>query len=175
MDTIELEPPHTPSHDDTQTDKNLDMVRNILFGEQVRENERRQATLERFVRVWVNSLREDARKNFDALMHEINLLKDLLAEETKARRADGNLARERFDQVGKSIDELGRQTRSAQDTLDQRITHESTRIGQEMAQQHDDLLAQLRQAVDQLQQDKTDRKTLASLLQNIARQLDDAG
>jgi gamma-glutamylcysteine synthetase len=148
--------------DDAQTDKNLDMVRNILFGEQVRENERRQATLERFVRVWVNSLREDARKNFDALMHEINLLKDLLAEETKARRADGNLARERFDQVGKSIG-----------ALDQRITQETTRIGQEITQQRDDLLAQLRQATEQLQQDKTDRKTLAVLLQNVAKQLDD--
>lgn len=162
MDTIELEPPHTSTHDEAQIDKNLDMVRNILFGEQVRENERRQATLERFVRVWVNSLREDARKNFDALMHEINLLKDLLAEETKARRADGNLARERFDQVGKSIG-----------ALDQRITQETTRIGQEMAQQRDDLLAQLRQATEQLQQDKTDRKTLAALLQNVAKQLDD--
>jgi glucose-6-phosphate-specific signal transduction histidine kinase len=165
METIELDPPHAHAHsvtDDAQTDKNLDMVRNILFGEQVRENERRQATLERFVRVWVNSLREDARKNFDALMHEINLLKDLLAEETKARRADGNLARERFDQVGKSIG-----------ALDQRITQETTRIGQEITQQRDDLLAQLRQATEQLQQDKTDRKTLAVLLQNVAKQLDD--
>jgi glucose-6-phosphate-specific signal transduction histidine kinase len=165
METIELDPPHAHAHnvaDDAQTDKNLDMVRNILFGEQVRENERRQATLERFVRVWVNSLREDARKNFDALMHEINLLKDLLAEETKARRADGNLARERFDQVGKSIG-----------ALEQRITQETTRIGQEMAHQRDDILNQLRQATEQLQQDKTDRKTLATLLQNVAKQLDD--
>lgn len=191
MDTVAIEPPvasaaemppdpqHLPAlsaaslPDTLQTDKNLDMVRNILFGEYIREAERRQATLERFVHVWIGSLREEAHKNFDTLMVEIKLLKELLTEESKSRRNDTRAARERFEQVGKSIDELGGKTRNAHECLEQQLQHETTRIGQEMVQQRDALLSQLQQTSAQLQQDKADRRTVASLLQHAARQLAD--
>ena len=78
----------SPEFDESLTEKNLDMVRNILFGEQARETEKRQIMLERFVKVWTSSIREEMRKNLDALQSEVRLLKDLLAEENKARLGD---------------------------------------------------------------------------------------
>ena len=104
MSTVETEIEFAPS----AHDKNLDMVRNILFGEQTRENDRRLATLERFVRVWTTSVRDEMRRNFENLHHEINLVNDLLTEESKARLSDTAIARKNHDQATKSIENIYR-------------------------------------------------------------------
>jgi len=152
-------------------EKSLDMVRNILFGEQARENDKRLAMLERFVKVWTSSVRDEMRKNFDSLSHEIHLVNDLLAEESKARLGDSAIARKHFEQSSKGIDGLQKQLQSAQDTLNQRLDQEVTHLSDTIQQQREDLVGQLKQAVEQLRQDKTDRKTLAALLDNVTRQL----
>lgn len=141
-------------------DKNLDMVRNILFGEQARDNERRLANLERFVKVWTNSVRDDIRKSHDSLNHELHLVHDLLAEESRARIADAGVSRKNYEQTGKSIESLFRQLQHTQDAFSQRLE-----------QQREDLLNELKQAAEQLRQDKIDRKALATLLDNVSRQL----
>lgn len=150
---IELTPPPVQ-------DKNLDMVRNILFGEQSRENERRIANLERFVKVWTNSLRDEMRKNNDALNHEIHMIQDLLAEESRSRLSDSGLTRKQYEQTGKSIESLFRQIQHTQDAFAQR-----------MEEQREQILEEVKQASELLRQDKIDRKTLASMLDNVSRQL----
>lgn len=153
---IELaSPPPTAAQD-----KNLDMVRNILFGEQTRENERRIANLERFVKVWTNSVRDEMRKSHDTLSHEISMIHDMLAEESRTRVSDFGLARKQYEQAGKSIESLFRQIQHTQDAFAQR-----------MEEQREDILEQIKQAAEQLRQDKIDRKGLASLLDNVSRQL----
>ncbi|OQX13502.1 MAG: hypothetical protein BWK73_12020 [Thiothrix lacustris] len=152
-------------------DKNLDMVRNILFGEQARENEKRLANLERFVKVWTNSVRDEMRKNMDSLNHEIHMLQDLLDQEAKARMADTATTRKHFEQSSKGIESLQHQLQSSDTTLNERITAEAKRLSQLMEEQRNDLLNQLKQATEQLRQDKIDRKMLASLLDNLSHQL----
>ncbi len=150
---IELAPP--PAQD-----KNLDMVRNILFGEQSRESERRVANLERFVKVWTNSVRDEMRKNHDALNHEIHMIHDLLAEESRARISDSGVTRKQYEQAGKNIDSLFRQLQHTQDAFAQR-----------MEEQREQILEEVKKAAEQLRQDKIDRKALATLLDNVSRQL----
>jgi hypothetical protein len=152
---IELAPPPPAAQD-----KNLDMVRNILFGEQTRENERRIANLERFVKVWTNSVRDEMRKSHDTLSHEISMVQDMLAEESRTRVGDSSLARKQYEQAGKSIESLFRQIQHTQDAFAQR-----------MEEQREDILEQIKQAAEQLRQDKIDRKVLASMLDNVSRQL----
>lgn len=144
----------------TVQDKNLDMVRNILFGEHSRENERRIANLERFVKVWSNSVRDEIRKSHDTLSHEINTMHDLIAEESRTRASDFGVARKQYEQAGKNIESLFRQIQHTQDAFAQR-----------MEQQREEILEQVKQAAEQLRQDKIDRKALASLLDNVSRQL----
>jgi polyhydroxyalkanoate synthesis regulator protein len=136
MNTTEIDAELTPNQD-----KNLDMVRNILFGEHIRENDKRLAMLERFVKVWTSSVRDEMRKNFDSLSHEIHLVSDLLAEESKARLGDTAIARKHFEQDSKGIDNLHKQLQAVQEN------------------------------VEQLRHDKADRKVLATLLDNVTRQL----
>ena len=167
MNTAELEPEFAT----VPQDRNLDMVRNILFGEQTRENEKRLATLERFVKVWTNSVRDEMRKNFDTLSHEIQLLQDLLAEETKARLGDTATARKHFEQASKGIETLHKQLQHQYDTTQQRIDQEVSQLGQRIEQQRDDLQTQLKQAAEQLRHDKADRKFIAALLEQVSQQL----
>ncbi len=167
MNTAELESEFAT----VPQDRNLDMVRNILFGEQTRENEKRLATLERFVKVWTNSVRDEMRKNFDTLSHEIQLVQDLLAEETKARLGDTATARKHFEQASKGIETLHKQLQHQQDTTQQRIDQEVSQLSQRIDQQRDELLSQLKQASEQLRNDKADRKFIAALLEQVSQQL----
>ncbi|OQX05051.1 MAG: hypothetical protein BWK73_34625 [Thiothrix lacustris] len=152
-------------------DKNLDMVRNILFGDTTRENEKRLANLERFVKVWTNSVRDEMRKNMDSLNHEIHMLQDLLDQEAKARMGDGAAARKHLEQNSKSIESLQRQLQTNETNLTQRIEQESKLLSQVMEEQRIELLNQIKQAAEQLRQDKVDRKMLAGLLDTVSHQL----
>jgi hypothetical protein len=152
-------------------DKNLDMVRNILFGEQIRENEKRLATLERFVKVWTNSVRDEMRKNMDNLNHEVHLLQDLLDQEAKARMEDTAIARKHFEQSSKGIDHLQRQLQASETSLKQHLKQETDLLTEALDQQRQELLAQLKQAAEQLRQDKADRKMIATLLDHVSHQL----
>lgn len=157
---IENELASTPVPPQAAQDKNLDMVRNILFGEQTRENERRIANLERFVKVWTNSVRDEIRKSNESLNHEIHMIHDLLGEESRARISDSGTARKQYEQAGKSIDSLFRQIQHTQDAFAQR-----------MEEQREQILEEVKKAAENLRQDKIDRKALASLLDNVSRQL----
>lgn len=151
---VELELP-SPTQD-----KNLDMVRNILFGEQSRESERRLANLERFVKVWTNSVRDEIRKSHDTLNNELRLVHDLLAEESRARIADAGIARRNHEQASKNLESLFRQLQHTQDAFAQRLE-----------QQREEVLAEMKQTAEQLRQDKVDRKAFAAMLDNVSRQL----
>ncbi len=152
-------------------DRNLDMVRNILFGEQARENDKRLANLERFVKVWTHSVRDEMRKNFDSLSHEIQLLQDLLAEETRARLGDTAIARKHFEQTSKTLDSLHKQVDTNAEHAQQRLEQETRQLAQQVEQQREDLLAQLKQASEQLRHDKLDRQAMANLLTHVSLQL----
>ena len=161
----------SPEFDESLTEKNLDMVRNILFGEQARETEKRQIMLERFVKVWTSSIREEMRKNLDALQSEVRLLKDLVAEENKARLGDIAQTRERFIQIGRTLEEMSRRQNLGQEELHQRLTQEVAQLKQDLLQQRQDLLTQTKVAIEQLKHDKADRQAIASLLGDMAKQL----
>ncbi|MEN9434944.1 MAG: hypothetical protein RLZZ422_2533 [Pseudomonadota bacterium] len=149
------------------------MVRNILFGEQVRENEKRQAALERFVRVSINAWSEDTQKKFDHLQRELQILKELLQDETKARREDTQAAKNRLDDLNRQTLELEKKQRLGQDETTKSLQIEVERVEQLVTHTRDQWQQQLTEAVQQLRQDKPDRKALAVMLQGVAKQLYD--
>lgn len=84
MDQSTLDAPeaHTASEEptDSQPSANtdaispdsLEMVRNILFGEQVRENKANLSSLERFVKTSLNSLQEEMQQHVDTLQERLD-------------------------------------------------------------------------------------------------------
>jgi len=156
-------------------DQNLDMVRNILFGEQVRENEKRQAALERFVRVSVNAWSEDTQRKFDTLAREIQVLKDLLQDETKARRDDTLGAKNRLDELGRNLLEMDKRHQAHQGESQEQWQKQLLKLETNVEQARNEMQTQFNQVIAQLRQDKPDRKALALLLQGMAKQLHDGG
>lgn len=154
-------------------DKNLDMIRSILFGEQIRELDRKHASLERFVRVSINTLAEDTQRKLDDLQHSLSLSSDLLREETKARRDETYAARQRLEQSERLLDELGKRTAATQTELQERISHEVSQLDQQMEAWRKDLMLQLQETAEQLRHEKADRKAVAGILNGMAKQLFD--
>ncbi|HPY40322.1 MAG TPA: hypothetical protein PLM98_07380, partial [Thiolinea sp.] len=128
---------------DAAPDKNLDMIRNILFGEQIRDLDRKHASLERFVRVSINTLAEDLQRKVDAVQHDISLVNDLLTEEAKARREDNQAARNRLEQDARMLEDLSKRSANLNTELNERVSTEITKLEQQMQVWRKDLIAQL--------------------------------
>lgn len=182
-DTITSEPPVESIHSadsllntmrrDTVPDKNLDMIRNILFGEQIRELDRKHASLERFVRVSINTLAEDTQRKLDDLQGELRLTNDLLNEEAKLRRDDTQTVRQRLEQHERSLDELSKRSTNVQSEFAERMTNEVVKLEQQMEVWRKDLITQLKETAEQLRHEKADRKAVAGILNGMAKQLFD--
>ena len=155
------------------TDTHMDTVRNILFGEQFRELERRQAALDRQLRVSLSQLSADTQKRFDGVTQELLALKDQLAEEVRLRSQDQTVLRKRLDQHDQQLDELSKRAKSQQTQINERVTREVEMLSSQIETWRADLLQQLQQATDQLRHDKADRKAVAGLLNSMAQQLFD--
>ncbi len=154
-------------------DNSLDTVRNILFGEQLREVERKQASLERLIRVSVNSLNEDTQKRFAVLRDEVGVLKELLEEEAKGRREEMAVVNKTFSEHYKALEEQDKAEQAGRQELHARMSREVERLEQRIAHWRTDILAQVKQTVDQLQAEKADRKAVAAILNGMAKQLFD--
>lgn len=158
---------------------NLDKVRDILFGEKVRDNDRRFARLEERLTQDTVELKEDVRKRLSVLeqfvKNEVEALADRIKAEHESRTdAETDLARElrdagkasekRFSQVE---DQIGRVQRE----LRQQILDMHQKINDDIQRQVDDVLARLTRESNELRADKLDRAMLATLLTEVAMRL----
>ena len=158
---------------------NIDKVRDILFGGQMRDYERRFARLEERLLQETSEMKEDVRKRLSALEHFLKQELDSLADRIKAEHeertdADKDLAREGRDaaktfekKAGQLDDQIGRSQRE----LRQQLLELHQRMTDEMRQKTDEVLARLMHEATELRNDKADRATLASLLTEMALRL----
>jgi hypothetical protein len=157
----------------------LDKVRDILFGGQMRDVDRRFARLEERLITETNDLKEDVKKRLDALERYARQESESLAGQIKA---------EHDDRVG-SGNRLDRDLKEAAQALERRISALDDLLGksqrevrQLMLEQHQFLSGDIRQKVDEvlaalareaheLRNDKTDRRALAAMLTEMAMRL----
>ena len=158
---------------------NIDKVRDILFGGQMRDYERRFAKLEERLLQETSELKDEVRKRLAALeqfmKQEAASLADRIKTEHEERTdATKDLAREQREstkalekKAGALDDAIGK----AQRELRQQLLELHQRMSDEMRQKTDDVLARLTQESNELRNDKTDRAALASLLTEMALRL----
>ncbi|MEZ5449163.1 MAG: hypothetical protein R3E89_09245 [Thiolinea sp.] len=161
------------NRDAATPDKSLEMVRNILFGEQVREIERKHTTLDRLARASVNALAEDTQKKIEGLHQEIAQLKEMLATETRARQDNNAGIHARLEQHERKMEEQAAFAQAGRDDLHTRIGREVERLDQRTGDWRSELLEQIRTTAEQLRHEKADRKVVAGILNGMARQLFD--
>jgi len=146
----------------------IDKVRDILFGNQVREFERRFARLEERIIKETIDLKEDVKNRVEALelytKREMESLMDRLrAEHDERVESDASL--------GRRITTLDEQTAKSQRELRQQILEQHQRLSDDIRKKMDEVLAALAHEAQTLRSDKADRATLAALLTEMAMRL----
>ena len=157
----------------------LDKVRDILFGGQVREFERRFARLEERLVKETSDLKDDVRKRLDALELYARKETESLSEQI---RAEHQAQLESSNRLGRELKESATALERRTTTLDEQLARAQREFRQQMLEQHqrlsddirqkvDDVLTTLTRETDELRNDKADRAALASLLTEMALRL----
>ncbi len=157
----------------------LDKIRDILFGNQMRENERRFARLEERLVKEQSDLREDIKKRLDNLENyvrsEIDSLSSRVDREATARdKAVKDLTGEiknLIEALDNKITQLEQQANQSQRELRQQILEQYKNIDDGIKQKNEEILAVLEQETERLRSDKTDRSYLAALFAELAVRL----
>jgi seryl-tRNA synthetase len=160
---------------------NIDKVRDILFGGQMRDYERRFSRLDERLAQETAELKEEVRRRLSALELFVKQETESLAERIRSEQE------ERSD----AARELSRETREAARALEKKASQLDDQIGkvqresrQQMLELHqrvsdelrlrmDEVLARLSRETTELRSEKTDRATLAALLTEMAMRLTD--
>jgi methyl-accepting chemotaxis protein len=159
-----------------ETGGNIDKVRDILFGGQMRDYEKRFSRFEERLSQETAELKDDLRKRLSALeqfvKQELASVSDRIkAEHDERAGAVKDLSRdmrENAKTVEKKTSQLDDQIEKLQGELRKQILDLHKRLSDDIQKKVDDVLARLHQASTDLRHDKTDRAALAALLNEMA-------
>jgi hypothetical protein len=159
----------------------LDKVRDILFGGQMRDVDRRFARLEERLIKETNDLKEDVRRRLDALEKYARQESETLAGQIKTEHedrveSDNSLSRELKDAaqaLEKRTSALDDQLGKSQREVRQQMLEQHQQLSDDIRQKIDEVLAALAREAHELRNDKADRRALASLLTEMAMRLND--
>lgn len=158
---------------------NIDKIRDILFGVQMRDYEKRFARLEERLIKESTDLRDETRKRFDALelyiKQEFESLTDHLTAEQNARgeavEALSQGIKDTTRAFEKKASQMDEQSAKSQRELRQQILDQSKSLNDDIRQKYEELTAALQREAADLRTDKTDRSALAALFTEVAMRL----
>jgi DNA repair exonuclease SbcCD ATPase subunit len=179
MDVIPT-PSRSPFPETTRAESaSLDKIRDILFGPQSRDYDKRFIRLEERLLKEAAELREDLGKRYDTLESYIKREMEALSERLKTEqqeRADagrklaGEL-QELRDSVDKKTAQLAEQASFNQRELREQILERFRTLSDELQQKSRELSASLERYMRELRTDKADRTMLAALFTEVAMRL----
>jgi len=159
--------------------QNVDKIRDILFGANMRDYEKRFGRLEDRLTRDAESFREDLKKRFDTLEAFIQKEVDSLGQRLKSEKAERTeslkeLTHEQRDAakaLEKKIGQLDDQFAEATAGLRAALLEQFKSLTAEIQSKHRDLSALLERELQVLRVEKTDRAALADMLTEIAVRL----
>ena len=146
----------------------IDKVRDILFGTQLREFDRRFARLEERMLKETSDLKEDLRSRLDALEMYARKENESLTDQIKSEHEGRVEATKALERRTTTLDE---QLSKAQRELRQQMLEQHQRLSDDIRKRVEDLLAALARESRELRNDKADRTTLAALFNEMAMRL----
>ena len=158
---------------------NIDKIRDILFGVQMRDYEKRFSRLEERLLKESNDLRDETRKRFDSLetfvKSEFEAMTQRLGAEQRMRDESVQALSRDLQETGKTWDrklsQFDEQTTRTQRELRQQLLDQSKSLSDEIRRKYEELSALLDREVAELGDAKTDRASLASLFTEVALRL----
>jgi DNA repair exonuclease SbcCD ATPase subunit len=164
---------------DTQGGASLEKVRDILFGVQMRESDKRFARLEERLAKEITDVKADVKKRLDALemyiKKEVESIEDRIKTEQNTRtEQDKELLRELKDNakaLEKRIAALDDALARGQKDLRQQMLELHKKLTDEILQKTQEVLTTLARESQELRKEKADRTALASLFTEVAMRL----
>jgi DNA repair exonuclease SbcCD ATPase subunit len=158
---------------------NVDKIRDILFGSQMRDYEKRFMRLEDTVTKAIETLREDMTKRFDTLSNYMKEEVDSLSQRVKAEKSERSeglkeVSREIKDGakvIEKKLSQLEEQMSDGHGELRSKLLEHSKSMAAEIDKLRRDTTAALNREVDVLRDEKTDRAGLADLFNEFSLRL----
>lgn len=157
----------------------LDKVRDILFGGQMRELEKKFTRLEERLLKECNSLRDETKKRLDFLenyiKNEIEAVNDQVKSEQSKREEALTTLSEEQKHIKNSLkikfSQFDEQTAIKTRELREQILNQSQSLQDEIRQKYEEILALLQRESQEIRSEKTDRYTLAAMFTELATRL----
>lgn len=157
----------------------LDKVREILFGGQMRELEKKITRLEERLLKECNSLRNETKKRLDYLenyiKNEIEAVNDQVkSEQSKREEAITTLSEEQKNinnSLERKLSQFDEQTATKTRELREQILNQSQSLQDDIRQKYEEILALLQRESQEIRSEKTDRSTLAAMFTELAIRL----
>ena len=165
--------------DPTAAGGNIDQIRDIIFGAQMRDYDRRFSQLEERLLQDSANLRDEFRQRLSSLeeymRREVEVLADRLTQEQRTRAAgDGELAGS-LDQLGRTTDtrfaDSAEEAQRTQRDLRGELARQASALAEELARKTGELGAALRREADELHARKADRAALGAMFADVAARL----
>ncbi|MBT8363523.1 MAG: hypothetical protein KJP23_02380 [Deltaproteobacteria bacterium] len=159
----------------------VDKIRDIIFGNQMRDYETRFARLEQRLLKEISDLRDETGKRFDSFELYVNKELESLGERLKAEQdlraeLDKKLSGEIKDasrSLSKNIDRLAEVQSNDSRELRQQLLELNKNISAEIRKKGEESFQALDQTAEELRADKVDRSSLAEILMEIAVRMSD--
>jgi hypothetical protein len=160
---------------------NVDKIRDILFGSQMRDYESRFARLEETLIKETLEIRETNRRRFEQLEGYIKNEFETVQSRLKTERDERSDAASKLSRELKDLnDTLSRRIRDLDDRetdverkLRSDLLQQARDLTEEIRTRHDEMVSVLDKRVSELRDGKTDRAALASLFNEVALRLSD--
>ncbi len=158
---------------------NLEKIKEILFGSQSREYEKRFVRLEDRMQKEISTLKDDSSKNFTTLENymkkEFELLNERLAKEQNDRSAGDQKLMEELKSMSLAFEnkvlQLEEKFNKRSRELHEQILTQSRNLSDEIRQKHETVSELLDKEAQELRVDKVERADLSELLMEMAMRL----
>jgi hypothetical protein len=160
---------------------NLEKIRDILFGTQMRGYEARFAALEEALTKETAEIRESSRRRFEQLESYIKKELELLQTRWKTERDERSDAavqhsrelRELGDSLSRRLRDLDERGTAVERDLRSQLLQQAKDLSDDIQARHEAVGTLLERRFQELRQSKTDRAALASLFNEVALRLND--
>lgn len=152
-------------------EQDLDTIKEILFGAQVRQSADAQQQLESRLVSAINGLRDDTRLMFDQVQRSLDELNTRLDQQAAHQNRENQALLKNIEENQQEAHNDAGIIQEDLQELKRELTNKDFELQEDIDCKYHQLEALLKREVDNLQSQKADRNSLATLLTGIADQL----
>ena len=158
---------------------NVDKIRDILFGNQMRDYDQKLTDMQAFIRSETEELRNDVKKRFESFENyfkeELNEIKERLKSEANARSEGEKRLSHEFTEaiatVSQKISNVEEHLSEKTTALREQLLEQSKKLYNDIQEKDDKTNTKMQQAVQALTDAKVDRTALSDIFVDLAMRL----